>query len=372
VKGRLFRPSAVDFTAGAFVLLMAISMAFSARAALSDSLHLMFLWAGPYLAARLLLSDIEQPTKVLAASFALVTVALAPIALLEATGSSNPFFAFRFNPTESAIWGTQVDRFGQARAETSFGHPIAFAMFVAISALLSVAMGLRSTQWRQRYGWYALAAVAVGVQALALSRTGWLILAFGIVMIALVTVRGTIRRRLTVLLVTVGAVVLLTSLVAPTELEVLPGFESRAEHIFTSSGTYREALLSRALEPGVLHLWGNPVNMVTPLVSGGTATDNAYIILADTWGLIPTAALVATAIALLVTAARARIHDNDELTIPPIIAFTSLAALFFVAFITQQQMAIWMLVGAAGAAAERDAVLGSSVPVQGRRASRDR
>jgi len=37
----------------------------------------------------------------------------------------------------------------------------------------------------------------------------------------------------------------------------------------------------------------------------------------------------------------------------PIAALTSLAGLFFVAFITNEQVMIWMLIGAASAASER-------------------
>ena len=78
----------------------------------------------------------------------------------------------------------------------------------------------------------------------------------------------------------------------PSEVQVVPGLGGHAhESNYETSGLYREALLHRALEPGVLGLWGNPVNKVTPAVNFGTATDNAYIILADMWGLIPTFAL---------------------------------------------------------------------------------
>lgn len=352
-EGTFFKPNAVDYAAAAFALLMAVSLAFSERALPSDLAQLMFLWAGPYLAGRLLLKDTERPTLVLAGAFGLATLVLAPIAIVEASGGSNPFLSFQWNSTESAIWGNQADRFGQVRAETSFGHPIAFSMFVAVSALLSIAMGINSREQRTRFGWYGLAAVAVAIQALALSRTGWLMLAIGIVMLAAVTVKGSARRRMGVLLGTVALVIVLTSAVMPTELQVLPGFESKSEQVFTSSGDYREALLDRALQPGVLHLWGNPVNMVTPAVSGGTATDNAYIILADTWGLIPTAALVSVGLALLLSLWRLFWRRAETLTILPIAAFTSLVALFFVAFITQQQSMIWLLVGAAATAAEK-------------------
>lgn len=352
-RGVIFRPNAVDYAVGAFVVLMAISIAFSKRGLPSEYAHVMFLWVGPYLAGRLLLGDTERPMLVLAGAFAVVAIALAPIAIAESSGASNPFYAFTWNPTESAIWGNQVDRFGQVRAEVSFGHPIAFSMFAAVAALLSLAMAINSQDRAARFGWYAAAAVAVAIQALALSRTGWVMLGIGIVMLAAVTAQGSARRRIAILIGTAALVVFLTWLVMPAELQVLPGFESKSDQVFTSSGQYREALLDRALEPGVLHLWGNPVNLVTPAVSGGTATDNAYIILADTWGLIPTAALVAVAVALLILTWRLYAQRTAALTILPIVAFTCMVALFFVAFITQQQAMIWMLVGAAAAAGEK-------------------
>ena len=147
------------------------------------------------------------------------------------------------------------------------------------------------------------------------------------------------------LIVGLGAAVLLTSQVAPTALEAVPGFE-KSETRVDNSSRYRQALLSRALEPGVLNLWGNQQNEVTPYVSGSTATDNAYIILADTWGLIPTAALFFLALALLAIIARAYGRDATGLVAFPIAGLASLVALFVVAFITQQQVVIWMVLGA--------------------------
>lgn len=353
-NGYVLRPTIVDYTVAAFVLLMAVSLLFSPRAETSDFLRLMFFWIGPYLAARLLLRDTTRPATVVAVSFALATLLLAPVAILESLGRDNPFFNLNFNSTEFAVWGSSVQRFGQDRAMTSFGHPIAFSMFVTASAILSTAMASSSKRPAYRNAWYVMAAVAIGIQALALSRTGWLMLAIGIVMIAVITVRGQMRRRLALLLVIVGGVVLATSIVMPKGVQVLPGFSPTTETTdnFQASGTYREALLSRALEPGVLHLWGNSVNQITPVVEGGTATDNAYIILADTWGLIPTFALILMAFTLLWVLARAYTRRRPEVSGLPIAAFASLVALFFVAFITQQQLVIWFLVGASAVAAE--------------------
>jgi hypothetical protein len=353
-EGVLFKPNYVDLAVGVFVGLMAVSVSFSARAEFTDLVHFMFMWAGPYLAARLLLARIESPVKVVALSFAAVTLALAPLAVAESLGGSNLFFNFNFNSGEFSVWASQIDRFGSIRAVTSFGHPIAFSMFLAASALLSIAMGIATDDAKRRLGWYAAALVAIGTMALAISRTGWVMLAIGVVMLAVVTVRGPIRQRLMVLFAIVIGTVLLTALVMPSEIQVVPGLGGGTQEAsFQSSGQYREALLDRALQPGVLDLWGNPTNQVTPAVNFGTATDNAYIILADTWGLIPTFALFGVAIAMLVVVCASYGLPGEPIAILPIIGFTCLVAIFFVAFITQQQVMIWLAIGAAGAAAER-------------------
>ena len=354
VKGYILRVTAVDAATLLFFAVMALSLEFSARTSFSDYKNLLFIWAGPYLAARILLADTKHPAKVVAVSFGIAAAILAPIAFAESlAGASNPFFNLDFNSGEFAIWASQIARFGQTRAVTSWGHPIAFSMFLAAAALLGIAMGISTRDANRRIVWYGLAVISIGAQALALSRTGWVMIGVGVVALAAVSVKGPIRKRLITLFVLVVFVVIVLSVVMPHELSVLPGFGHKTESNYATSGLYREKLLDRALEPGVLGPWGNATNQVTPYVDFGTATDNAYIILADLWGLIPTFALFAIAASLVVTVFRSYGQTEEPLAILPIIAFTCLVAIFFVAFITQQQVMIWMLIGAAGAAAER-------------------
>jgi len=235
-------------------------------------------------------------------------------------------------------------------------------MFASASALLSLGMAIYSSQRKERHIWLGLAALAVGVQALTFSRTGWLILIAGVALLAVTAALRAARRRLAFVFaaVGVGLIALMVSGNAPKELELFPANSAGAEGAaFQDSGEYRERLLERALEPGVLGLWGNPVNKVTPAVSAtNNATDNAYIILADEWGLIPTAALVAIIVALLIAIVLARARGGEELVVLPIAAVASLGALFFVAFITQQQLVIWLLVAAGSVASERVLVRG--------------
>lgn len=351
-RGRVFKPNVVDLAVGIFVLLMAISTEFSPRIDFHEFVHVMFLWAGPYLGCRVLLAEVERPTRVLAISFGLMTAFLMPFAVAEYLGAGNVFHNFNFNAAEYNVWAGQAERFGQVRAEASFGHPIALSMFAATSAVLSVAMGLQAGERRERLLWYGSAALAIAVQVVSVSRTGWLILVIGLVAMALLYARGVARRRLITALAAGAAVLLLAAVLVPSALQILPGFEKQEAQV-QSSTDYRSALLKRALEPGVLNAWGNAQNKVTPYVNFGTATDNQYILLADAWGLIPTAALFLCGLAMLWLLARWYSVDRDGLLMLPVVAFGNLVAIFYVAFITQQQVVIWLLVGAAGVAGER-------------------
>jgi hypothetical protein len=351
-EGRVFHPTPIDYAAATFVLLMLISISFSKRATTPEFMHSMFLWIGPYLGARLLLVKARHPARLVALAFAVVTAIVAPIAIVEYLGASNPFHALDFNSTEFAIWSSQANRFGQVRAEASFGHPIALSMFASTSVLLSFAMALKSSVVKERRLWYLSALIGILVQFLTVSRTGWLVLLAGVVLVVLVYGRSVMGGRLLRIVAGVGVAFVLASVLVPSALQVLPGFEKHEAQV-TASGDYRQKLLTRALEPGVLHLWGNPVNEVTPFVEIGSATDNAYIILADTWGLLPTFALMAIAFAMLGVVFHRRREDHDTLLILPIIGFTSLMAIFFVDFITQQQCVIWLVLGSAAVASER-------------------
>jgi hypothetical protein len=367
LHGSPFRATAVDIAVGAFALLMAISVAFSPQASASDYLNVAFLWGGVYLAARLLLRETRRPAFLVAASFALVTVLVAPVAILEAAGRSNPFLALQFNPVESAVWAVNHgSRFGQVRPEASFGHPIALSMFVATSALLSLAMAINTERLRSRFVWLALAILAVGIQTLTFSRTGWLILALGIVVLTLATARGVARRRLVAVLAVLAVMAATTFAITPPsqlQLASITGTGTTAGSIeVANSAAYRQRLLDRALQPGVLQAWGNPVNEVASAAGSSGSIDNEYIFLADQWGLIPTAALVLVLLTLLPVIVRARSKGSGPMVALPIAALTSFAALFFVAFITQQQLMIWLLVGASGAIAERMSAKHAEVP----------
>jgi hypothetical protein len=359
--GRLFRLTRIDACVGLFVFLMFISISFSARTSHNEFIHLMFLWIGPYLAVRLLLVEVREPLRIVALAFGVATAIIAPIALIEHLGGGNIFHNLNFNGKEYSVWAEQSARFGQKRASAAFGHPIALSMFAAASALFTLAAALNAKGRRERNLWYVSTLLALTIQIFTVSRTGWLMLFVGMLGIVFVFATGERRRRLLAVIAGLGVVVIGLLVVAPSALQAVPGFE-KSEQRLQGSTDYREALLKRALEPGVLNAWGNAQNKVTPYVTGSTATDNAYIILADTWGLIPTAALILIALALLSVAISGYRRDPGGLVAFPIVAFAGMVGLFVVAFITQQQAMIWMLIGAGGVCAERLATRSSVAP----------
>ena len=361
IDSRPFRVTGIDIAVGIFALLMAISVAFSAQVSAHAYLELFFTWGGMYLAARLLLRESPRPVFLMAVSFALATVIVAPVAILETAGKSNPFFALQFNAEQAATWAKPASRFGQIRAEASFGHPIALSMFAATSALMSLAMAIGTENVRNRVVWFLLAIVGLGVQGMTLSRTGWIILGLGIILLTIAATGRAARRRLvgilSVLAVALG-VLFATSLSGQTQLLASSGIGGGGDSTAGSSevqksGAGRTAELDRALQPGILQAWGTPVNRVTPAVESTGSTDNEYILLAEEWGLIPMAALMLVGVALLAEILRCRSKGAGDLSVLPIAAFASLVALFLVAFITQQQLMIWLLLGSSGAIAEK-------------------
>ena len=356
-RGRLFTLNALDLLVAAFFVLLYISSQISLQVDVKDYMNTAFAWLGPYFAARLLLQDCERPAYVVAASFAAGTMLVAPIAALETLGVTNPFFNFQFNGAEAAAFGNAVSRSGEVRAQASFGHPIALSMYVAASALLSLGMAIYARLPKERFLWLALATIALSVQVMTVSRTGYVMLVIGGVLLALTTAQQALRRQLTAIVGVVALFVVLVNLTGtgPEELQLFPDKAAATANVeeIEESGAYRERLLERALEPGVLGLWGNPYNKVTNGVGAGTSVDNEYIILGDGWGLIPTFALIAVVVALLVAIALALRRKAGDLVILPIAAVTSFFALFFVALITQQQVMVWLLVGCASAAGAR-------------------
>jgi hypothetical protein len=108
---------------------------------------------------------------------------------------------------------------------------------------------------------------------------------------------------------------------------------------------YRLDLLHRATGSGALSPFGSRENRIAGSV------DNEYLYLADQWGLVPLAAFVL--MALLSGWAAIRYRGGPAALAVASACFGAMAGLVFVAFITQQQIFVWLLLGAASAVVAR-------------------
>jgi hypothetical protein len=350
------RLTSIDAAVLGFFAIMTLPVAVGVRS-FDDYLYACFLWAGPYLAGRLVLTHIRLLVRFvkLIAGAALLTL---PFVLYEYLSGSNLFLALNFNPKEAELWTQPVTRLGENRVAGAMGHPLALSMFLASASLICFALWLGS-QRPSRAAWLVAALVIFAGQSLTLSRTGWIMFAVGVALLAVIYFGPQARLRLSVAL---GV----TLLIASAALSMMPAERSVVTSIFGSgpgelprNADYRRDLALRALEPGVLAMFGERESAFRTTVqtpsgprSSPASLDNNYVYLADRWGLVTLAGflLIAMAVVLLYLKHRRR----AVVTVLPAVVLANLAAFYFVAFITQQQVLFWVLLGACGALSRLD------------------
>lgn len=309
-----------------------------------EILQIAFLWLGPYVATRLILEH-EGGGRMLLISIAVAALLSLPLAVLERATGENPFFALSLGGTSAPVWGISQERLGETRAEGAFGHSIALAMFLATAALACVGLALNAVRTRVRLLWWCAAAAVAGAMVFTLSRTGWLVAMSGAVILVLLTT-GKARLRLGAALV--GALVIaLTWSNLPGEamspLEIVTS--SSSDTAIANSSNYRLDLLKAVARPDAFEVWGPadvPFGFLT--YDGRASVDNGYLAFASSWGIVPTTGLLLVVLAVVLSVLRLR-----GTGLPTVIAAITLAnflALLVVAFITQQQVYIWALVGA--------------------------
>ena len=195
---------------------------------------------------------------------------------------------------------------------------------------------------------------------LADARTGWVVLGVGGILLLIGARRAVISkarelgpRRLAVASGCLIAAAVLFFSLAPSSVrpgagggigELLGTSEAKGE-----TATYRLDLLKEAFEPGKLQVLGNRVSKLAHrLASGATTLDNEYLLLADQWGLLALAAMLALVASLTVAWLRLRGLSGGLAGA----ALSGAFGIFFVALITQQAQFFWLFVGVAGAAAQ--------------------
>lgn len=344
-RGRLPRPGYIDLAVLTLVLLLGLTLVFSVQEK-AAFIQASFLWLGPYIATRLLLNEEADPAWLLKLLI-LTTLAGVPIILLEFVTGTNPFFSLSLDSGSSEIWGISQIRFGADRVEGAFGHSIAAAMFFATALVACLGVLLHEHRRISGSPWVVAGLVLLPALAMTVSRTGYLLLTVGVLMLAWVA-GGVARRRMSIALVCIALLVAGMSQIAPPEIQSPVELATSSSNQLDASTRHREGLLQAAMRPGALEPWGpSDVPLAYHVDPENPSIDNAYLAIAGGWGILPALGLVLVALCVLVATLRARRERYGAVLLAATTA--NLAALLGVAFITQQQILIWMLVGACAA-----------------------
>lgn len=346
---RTVRPT---FTAvDGFVCLMALLMlgAVLVRQQSFDSwLQEMVLWIGPYSCTRMLgvsKRNLQSFARALVAS----GCALVPFVVLEAANGDNVFR--HLAPGEAAFYkgAAAAVRGGGRRASASFFSPIALAMFLAVAIMLGIGLAIESKSRRGRWGWGSAAALLTATLFLTVSRTSWLMLGVGTLGAVAFIPSVRIRRRILTAIPLLLIVVVLLARLGPSSVSTGIPLVGRSTAETRGSSQYRSELLQKALDQGLLHPLGNRSNNLANLVDENYASvDNEYLLLADQFGYLSAIALLGVLLVFLLFAAST--WAPDVLSALYLAAGSALlVTISTVAFLTQQQVLVWLILGACSA-----------------------
>jgi hypothetical protein len=368
-NGALPRPGLLDAAVFVFFLSLALPVVFGVRSS-HEYFGLIVIWVGPYLAGRLFVAEPRQAVYLVRRA-RIASLLLVPFVIFEAVTGTNIFQNLTINPSGAATWTHVLARLGEHRVAASFGHPIALSMFLAAMVVICLGMAFQSGGRDGARLWLLSAAVLLIAQSFALSRTGWLVISAGLLLLALgarpgvallrftknpATTRSAARLRLVAATVAAVVVVLVTSIVLPAEKTLATELTGPSVEL-TANASYRSQLLHEALTPGVIKPFGNTFTSLATARSQDTAVtrtvgsvDDEYIYLADRWGYVPLAALLVVVLCVGLTFWRRR---GSRLVAIPAAALALFVGVYTVAFITQQQVFIWLLVGIAASLGAR-------------------
>ena len=305
----------------------------------------------PYLAFRLLSSRPGGPRR-LAIAVVAAAVPLAVIGIGESNGDGNPFFTLVRPGFEAGQWIRSQVRFGHIRAESSFGHAIAFSLFLAIVVLLVLGLAWQTRSTRARVLLGGTGVVFVTALLATGSRGGVVSLAVGALLWA-ATLRGG-RRGLLVVAAVVALILVLTpagAQVAQLRASVSDSGEAgeaaryRLEiaHIITDPHSF--SLLGLETPPGL-----GAVNGAKELL-GLRTIDSQYAVVYVTNGIVGLAAFALIGISVLVMTLRRRLDPLARAWTAG--AAATAIALTTVALFTQMLTLFWIAVAVAATVASQ-------------------
>jgi hypothetical protein len=298
-----------------------------------------FLWFCPYFAARSITGSGYRTTVLKA--FAVAGAVAIPLGIIEITYGNLFLKIFPYGSDPKYRIGVPTRRLGIDRAEGALGQPIPYAMFLTIAAVAAITLWMTRKN-RHNNRWLYIGIGIVAIQATALTRTGWLMIAViaGLVLaLNFRTIFSHGNKRLIIFAV-IGLVVILS---IPKTNALILGSSGAGAVKLEESANYRTLLIHEALQPGYINPLGTTEPQIGPL--GSFSIDDEYVHAAWTWGYLP---LVGFALMFLAFAREAWRQRRDILSLAVYATcIATMVAIENVAFLTQQEVLIWILWGCA-------------------------
>lgn len=285
----------MDVAVAAYCLLRFVSTLLNFSNKIGSAFGPALYLASTYAVFRLLLL---RPGMLKVATRAVVAVAAvaAVFAVFEHGGYGNIFFRLPRNGFQYAAFAQEQLRFGEVRAEASFGHSIALGMFLGLAMVLTVACALETQSFARRL----LLSGAAGLILLGtldtLSRGALLALALGLLLWFLRESRRLRPSMVLAFTVAVAAVVALTP-VRSTVAELVSSSQSSTSNEALSN-EHRFRILDLVTDPSEFSLLGQKssgaggVSSQVEERTGLNSFDNAYALVYLSHGLLGVGAFI--------------------------------------------------------------------------------
>ena len=343
----------LDVAVGVLVLLRILAYVLNYETGLGAAVTVVLAVALPYAVFRTV-TVAPRIRDVIAWVVVLVGTALAFAGVRERSSGRNRFHTLLPTEYEAAQWARPELRGGGVRAEASFGHPIAFGMFLALALVLAVALFLASRSlWASVLLLLATGGLVLGLTA-TLSRGPLLVGAVGVVAVVLLSARRIEPSRLWLVALTVAGVALLTP-VGGTVSELISA--SSGDTAEAASARYRLGIVEVVRDSAQFSLLGKATGEeggVTPsLVTrvGLKSIDSEFALTYLVAGALGLAALLVIALGVLAVAIAPGLSVLDRGWAVGLAA--SYLNLTTVALLTQYEEIFWAATAAVAAIAQR-------------------
>lgn len=349
-----FRVVPMDVAVAAFCLLRLLSTLLNFNNKLGSAAGPAIYLASTYAVFRLLLL---QPgvLRVVTRTVVALGAAAGLFAVFEHAGAGNVFFRLSSTGYAYKDFAQEQLRFGDVRAEASFGHSIALGMFLGLAMVLTIALAIQARTILAR----AALVVAAGLILLGtldtLSRGAIAALSVGVLLWFL---RESRRMRLSTFagLALVAAAIVALTPVKSTVSELVASSESSTSTV-AASNEHRFAILDLVSDPSQFSVLGHKsagsggVTNQLEQRTGLNSFDNAYALVYLANGLLAVVAFLAVGVLAFLALAAPGLNAIERGWVAGLCA--AALNLFTVNLLTQYQDFFWVAAAVAAAAWQR-------------------